>query len=79
MRRLAFRPLVWITLPILRATARVARLVERTRDDGEHLVATLVLLLAWAPCRCASLALFAVCNALATAERRGNAAAPSSP
>jgi len=67
MRRLAFRALVWITLPILGGTARVARFVERTRDDGEHLVATLVLLLLWAPCRCASLALFAMCSALATA------------
>jgi hypothetical protein len=70
VRHLAFRALVWITFPILRATARVARLVERARDDGEHAVAALVLLLAWAPCRCASLALFAACNALAPAWRQ---------
>jgi hypothetical protein len=56
---------MWITLPVLRATARIARLVERAR--GEDVVSTVVLLLAWAPCRCASLALFAACRALATA------------
>ena len=66
MRRLAFRPLVWITLPILRATARFVRLAERAREDGNYLVATLVLMFVWAPCRCVSLAVFAACNALAT-------------
>ena len=70
MRHLAFRALLWITLPILRATVLVARLVERTREDGEHMVATLVLLLGWVPCRCASLALFAACKALATSRDR---------
>jgi hypothetical protein len=66
VRSLAFRALLSITLPILRATARIVRLAERAREDGNYLVATLVLMFVWAPCRCVSLALFAACNALAT-------------